>query len=136
MMSKCTGLNVPSDASYYWRLNPARQLSWPPGDNPGRVRGRRPALASATCSDEDLYEIEQAACHLGRVLRRRIFTANTMATVGRGHRLGVLIPAVPGALRNARQVLPNAAGEKIMELDRQGQIPSRDIVTLKCIGKC
>nr|MBA3447097.1 dihydroxy-acid dehydratase [Pseudaminobacter sp.] len=82
-------------------------------------------------SDEDLLEVEQAACPSAGSCGAQ-FTANTMATVAEA--IGLALPYSCGAPApyEMRDRFNFASGEKIMELIAKNIRP-RDIVTLKAL---
>jgi len=82
-------------------------------------------------SDEELSEIEQAACPSAGSCGAQ-FTANTMATVAEA--IGLALPYSCGAPApyEMRDRFNFAAGEKVMELIAKNIRP-RDIVTLKAL---
>jgi dihydroxy-acid dehydratase len=82
-------------------------------------------------SDEDLDELEQAACPSAGACGAQ-FTANTMATVSEA--IGLALPYSAGAPApyEFRDRFCMAAGEKVMSLITQ-QIRPRDIVTRKAL---
>ncbi|MGB3387510.1 MAG: dihydroxy-acid dehydratase [Pseudaminobacter sp.] len=82
-------------------------------------------------SDEDLLEIEQAACPSAGSCGAQ-FTANTMATVAEA--IGLALPYSCGAPApyEMRDRFNFASGEKVMELLAKNIRP-RDIVTLKAL---
>ncbi|MBU4530723.1 MAG: dihydroxy-acid dehydratase [Hoeflea sp.] len=129
MMMSMVRLNVPSIFIYGGSILP------------GSYRGRQITIQDVfeavgqhsvgDMSDEDLYEIEQAACPSAGSCGAQ-FTANTMATVAEA--IGLALPYSCGAPApyEMRDKFCYAAGEKIMELIAK-QIRPRDIVTLKSL---
>jgi len=129
MMMSMVRLNVPSIFIYGGSILP------------GSYRGRQVTIQDVfeavgqhsvgDMSDEDLYEIEQAACPSAGSCGAQ-FTANTMATVAEA--IGLALPYSCGAPApyEMRDKFCYAAGEKIMELIAK-QIRPRDIVTLKSL---
>ncbi|KFB09869.1 dihydroxy-acid dehydratase [Nitratireductor basaltis] len=108
---------------------------------PGSYRGRQITVQDVfeavgqhsvgSISDEDLLEIEQAACPSAGSCGAQ-FTANTMATVAEA--IGLALPYSCGAPApyEMRDRFNYAAGEKVMELVAK-QIRPRDIVTRKAL---
>ena len=108
---------------------------------PGTYRGRQITVQDVfeavgqhsvgTISDEDLLEIEQAACPSAGSCGAQ-FTANTMATVAEA--IGLALPYSCGAPApyEMRDRFNFASGEKVMELVAKNIRP-RDIVTLKAL---
>ncbi|UUP19306.1 dihydroxy-acid dehydratase [Nitratireductor thuwali] len=108
---------------------------------PGAYRGRQITVQDVfeavgqhsvgSISDEDLMEIEQAACPSAGSCGAQ-FTANTMATVAEA--IGLALPYSCGAPApyEMRDRFNYASGEKVMELIAK-QIRPRDIVTLKSL---
>jgi len=104
---------------------------------PGKFRGRDVTIQTVyeavgqyeagLISDEDLYELECAACP-GIGSCGGFFTANTMAAVGEA--LGMSLPgsASPPAVDEARKVFAYESGRALMRLMRRGILP-RDIMT-------
>tara|TARA_R110002020_G_scaffold23525_7_gene78241 strand:- start:2424 stop:4148 length:1725 start_codon:yes stop_codon:yes gene_type:complete len=129
MMMSMVRLNVPSIFIYGGSILP------------GSHRGRQITVQDVfeavgqhsvgNMSDEELYEIEQAACPSAGSCGAQ-FTANTMATVAEA--IGLALPYSCGAPApyEMRDKFCYAAGEKIMELIAK-QIRPRDIVTLKSL---
>ncbi|WP_265519004.1 dihydroxy-acid dehydratase [Nitratireductor luteus] len=108
---------------------------------PGAYRGRQITVQDVfeavgqhsvgSISDDDLMEIEQAACPSAGSCGAQ-FTANTMATVAEA--IGLALPYSCGAPApyEMRDRFNYASGEKVMELIAK-QIRPRDIVTLKSL---
>jgi dihydroxy-acid dehydratase len=108
---------------------------------PGTWRGRQITVQDVfeavgqhsvgSISDEDLMEIEQAACPSAGSCGAQ-FTANTMATVAEA--IGLALPYSCGAPApyEMRDRFNYASGEKVMELVAR-QIRPRDIVTRKSL---
>ena len=129
MMMSMVRLNVPSIFIYGGSILP------------GTFRGRQITVQDVfeavgqhsvgDMSDEDLLEIEQAACPSAGSCGAQ-FTANTMATVAEA--IGLALPYSCGAPApyEMRDKFSYAAGEKVMELIAK-QIRPRDIVTLKAL---
>ncbi|MCY0095230.1 dihydroxy-acid dehydratase [Hoeflea ulvae] len=129
MMMAMVRLNVPSIFIYGGSILP------------GSYRGRQITVQDVfeavgqhsvgDISDEDLLEIEQAACPSAGSCGAQ-FTANTMATVAEA--IGLALPYSCGAPApyEMRDKFSYAAGEKVMELIAK-QIRPRDIVTLKSL---
>lgn len=129
MMMSMVRLNVPSIFIYGGSILP------------GNFRGRQITIQDVfeavgqhsvgDMSDEDLLEIEQAACPSAGSCGAQ-FTANTMATVAEA--IGLALPYSCGAPApyEMRDKFCYAAGEKVMELIAK-QIRPRDIVTLKSL---
>lgn len=129
MMMSMVRLNVPSIFIYGGSILP------------GSFRGRQVTIQDVfeavgqhsvgNMSDDDLYEIEQAACPSAGSCGAQ-FTANTMATVAEA--IGLALPYSCGAPApyEMRDKFCYAAGEKVMELIAK-QIRPRDIVTLKSL---
>ena len=129
MMMAMVRLNVPSVFIYGGSILP------------GTWRGRQITVQDVfeavgqhsvgTISDEDLFEIEQAACPSAGSCGAQ-FTANTMATVAEA--IGLALPYSCGAPApyEIRDRFCYAAGEKVMELLAK-QIRPRDIVTRKAL---
>ncbi len=128
MMAMCR-LNVPSVFIYGGSILP------------GTFRGRQITVQDVfeavgqhsigSISDEDLLEIEQAACPSAGSCGAQ-FTANTMATVAEA--IGLALPYSCGAPApfEMRDRFNFAAGEKVMELIAKNIRP-RDIVTRKAL---
>lgn len=129
MMMSMVRLNVPSIFIYGGSILP------------GSFRGRQITIQDVfeavgqhsvgDISDEDLLEIEQAACPSAGSCGAQ-FTANTMATVAEA--IGLALPYSCGAPApyEMRDKFCYAAGEKVMELIAK-QIRPRDIVTRKSL---
>ncbi|WP_339759928.1 dihydroxy-acid dehydratase [uncultured Hoeflea sp.] len=129
MMMSMVRLNVPSIFIYGGSILP------------GTFRGRQITIQDVfeavgqhsvgDMSDEDLLEIEQAACPSAGSCGAQ-FTANTMATVAEA--IGLALPYSCGAPApyEMRDKFCYAAGEKVMELIAK-QIRPRDIVTRKSL---
>ncbi|WP_375588448.1 dihydroxy-acid dehydratase [Hoeflea alexandrii] len=129
MMMSMVRLNVPSIFLYGGSILP------------GSYRGRQITIQDVfeavgqhsvgDISDEDLLEIEQAACPSAGSCGAQ-FTANTMATVAEA--IGLALPYSCGApaAYDMRDKFCYAAGEKVMELIAK-QIRPRDIVTRKSL---
>ncbi|WP_157019153.1 dihydroxy-acid dehydratase [Mesorhizobium xinjiangense] len=129
MMMAMVRLNVPSVFIYGGSILP------------GSYRGREISVQDVfeavgqhsvgTISDDDLLEIEQAACPSAGSCGAQ-FTANTMATVAEA--MGLALPYSCGAPApyEMRDRFNFAAGEKVMELIAR-QIRPRDIVTRKSL---
>jgi dihydroxy-acid dehydratase len=129
MMMAMVRLNVPSVFIYGGSILP------------GTYRGRQITVQDVfeavgqhsvgAMSDEDLHEIEQAACPSAGSCGAQ-FTANTMATVAEA--IGLALPYSCGAPApyEIRDRFSFASGEKIMELVAK-QIRPRDIVTRKAL---
>jgi dihydroxy-acid dehydratase len=129
MMMAMVRLNVPSVFIYGGSILP------------GSYRGRQITVQDVfeavgqhsvgTISDEDLLEIEQAACPSAGSCGAQ-FTANTMATVAEA--IGLALPYSCGAPApyEMRDRFNFASGEKVMELLARNIRP-RDIVTLKAL---
>ncbi|MDF1609875.1 dihydroxy-acid dehydratase [Hoeflea sp. YIM 152468] len=129
MMMSMVRLNVPSIFIYGGSILP------------GSFRGRQITVQDVfeavgqhsvgDLSDEDLLEIEQAACPSAGSCGAQ-FTANTMATVAEA--IGLALPYSCGAPApyEMRDKFCYAAGEKVMELIAK-QIRPRDIVTRKAL---
>lgn len=129
MMMSMVRLNVPSIFIYGGSILP------------GSFRGRQITVQDVfeavgqhsvgDMSDEDLLEIEQAACPSAGSCGAQ-FTANTMATVAEA--IGLALPYSCGAPApyEMRDKFCYAAGEKVMELIAK-QIRPRDIVTRKAL---
>jgi dihydroxy-acid dehydratase len=129
MMMAMVRLNVPSIFIYGGSILP------------GTYRGRQITVQDVfeavgqhsvgNISDEDLLEIEMAACPSAGSCGAQ-FTANTMATVAEA--IGLALPYSCGAPApyEMRDRFNYAAGEKIMELIAKNIRP-RDIVTLKAL---
>jgi dihydroxy-acid dehydratase len=129
MMMAMVRLNVPSVFIYGGSILP------------GSYRGRQITVQDVfeavgqhsvgTISDEDLLEIEQAACPSAGSCGAQ-FTANTMATVAEA--IGLALPYSCGAPApyEMRDRFNFASGEKVMELLAKNIRP-RDIVTLKAL---
>ena len=129
MMMSMVRLNVPSIFIYGGSILP------------GTFRGRQITVQDVfeavgqhsvgDMSDEDLLEIEQAACPSAGSCGAQ-FTANTMATVAEA--IGLALPYSCGAPApyEMRDKFCYAAGEKVMELIAK-QIRPRDIVTRKSL---
>jgi len=129
MMMSMVRLNVPSIFIYGGSILP------------GSYRGRQITVQDVfeavgqhsvgDISDEDLLEIEQAACPSAGSCGAQ-FTANTMATVAEA--IGLALPYSCGAPApyEMRDKFCYAAGEKVMELIAK-QIRPRDIVTRKAL---
>jgi dihydroxy-acid dehydratase len=129
MMMSMVRLNVPSIFIYGGSILP------------GNFRGRQITIQDVfeavgqhsvgDMSDEDLLEIEQAACPSAGSCGAQ-FTANTMATVAEA--IGLALPYSCGAPApyEMRDKFCYAAGEKVMELIAK-QIRPRDIVTRKAL---
>ena len=129
MMMAMVRLNVPSVFIYGGSILP------------GTWRGRQITVQDVfeavgqhsvgELSDEDLFEIEQAACPSAGSCGAQ-FTANTMATVAEA--IGLALPYSCGAPApyEIRDRFCYAAGEKVMELLAR-QIRPRDIVTRKAL---
>jgi dihydroxy-acid dehydratase len=129
MMMAMVRLNVPSVFIYGGSILP------------GSYRGRQITVQDVfeavgqysvgKISDEELTEIEQAACPSAGSCGAQ-FTANTMATVAEA--IGLALPYSCGAPApyEMRDRFNFAAGEKVMELIAKNIRP-RDIVTLKAL---
>ncbi|TWG95533.1 dihydroxy-acid dehydratase [Mesorhizobium sp. J18] len=129
MMMAMVRLNVPSIFIYGGSILP------------GSFRGRQITVQDVfeavgqhsvgAMSDDDLMEIEQAACPSAGSCGAQ-FTANTMATVAEA--IGLALPYSCGAPApyEMRDRFNYASGEKIMELVAK-QIRPRDIVTRKAL---
>jgi len=129
MMMAMLRLNVPSVFIYGGSILP------------GSYRGRQITVQDVfeavgqhsvgKMSDEELSEIEQAACPSAGSCGAQ-FTANTMATVAEA--IGLALPYSCGAPApyEMRDRFNFAAGEKVMELIAKNIRP-RDIVTLKAL---
>jgi dihydroxy-acid dehydratase len=129
MMMAMVRLNVPSVFIYGGSILP------------GTWRGRQITVQDVfeavgqhsvgSISDEDLMEIEQAACPSAGSCGAQ-FTANTMATVAEA--IGLALPYSCGAPApyEMRDRFNYASGEKVMELVAR-QIRPRDIVTRKSL---
>ena len=129
MMMAMVRLNVPSVFIYGGSILP------------GSYRGRQITVQDVfeavgqhsvgTISDEDLTEIEQAACPSAGSCGAQ-FTANTMATVAEA--IGLALPYSCGAPApyEMRDRFNFASGEKVMELIAKNIRP-RDIVTRKAL---
>lgn len=129
MMMAMVRLNVPSVFIYGGSILP------------GSYRGRQITVQDVfeavgqhsvgSISDEDLLEIEQAACPSAGSCGAQ-FTANTMATVAEA--IGLALPYSCGAPApyEMRDRFNFASGEKVMELVAKNIRP-RDIVTLKAL---
>jgi dihydroxy-acid dehydratase len=129
MMMAMVRLNVPSIFIYGGSILP------------GTYRGRQITVQDVfeavgqhsvgKISDEELTEIEQAACPSAGSCGAQ-FTANTMATVAEA--IGLALPYSCGAPApyEMRDRFNFAAGEKVMELIAKNIRP-RDIVTLKAL---
>ncbi|PWW04210.1 dihydroxyacid dehydratase [Hoeflea marina] len=129
MMMAMVRLNVPSIFIYGGSILP------------GSYRGRQITVQDVfeavgqhsvgMISDDDLMEIEQAACPSAGSCGAQ-FTANTMATVAEA--IGLALPYSCGApaAYEMRDKFNYAAGEKVMELIARNIRP-RDIVTLKAL---
>ena len=129
MMMAMVRLNVPSIFIYGGSILP------------GNYRGRQITVQDVfeavgqhsvgAIDDEELLEIEQAACPSAGSCGAQ-FTANTMATVAEA--IGLALPYSCGAPApyEMRDRFNFASGEKIMELIAKNIRP-RDIVTLKAL---
>ncbi len=129
MMMAMVRLNVPSIFIYGGSILP------------GSYRGRQITVQDVfeavgqhsvgSISDEDLSEIEQAACPSAGSCGAQ-FTANTMATVAEA--IGLALPYSCGAPApyEMRDRFNYASGEKVMELIAKNIRP-RDIVTRKSL---
>jgi len=129
MMMAMVRLNVPSIFIYGGSILP------------GSYKGRQITVQDVfeavgqhsvgSISDEDLFEIEQAACPSAGSCGAQ-FTANTMATVAEA--IGLALPYSCGAPApyEMRDRFNYASGEKIMELIAKNIRP-RDIVTRKAL---
>ncbi len=129
MMMAMVRLNVPSIFIYGGSILP------------GSYKGRQITVQDVfeavgqhsvgSISDEDLLEIEMAACPSAGSCGAQ-FTANTMATVAEA--IGLSLPYSCGAPApyEMRDRFNFAAGEKVMELIARNIRP-RDIVTLKAL---
>jgi dihydroxy-acid dehydratase len=129
MMMAMVRLNVPSVFIYGGSILP------------GTFRGRQITVQDVfeavgqhsvgKMSDEDLLEIEQAACPSAGSCGAQ-FTANTMATVAEA--IGLALPYSCGAPApyEIRDRFCHASGEKVMELIARNIRP-RDIVTRKAL---
>ncbi len=129
MMMAMVRLNVPSIFIYGGSILP------------GTWRGRQITVQDVfeavgqhsvgNMSDEELFEVEQAACPSAGSCGAQ-FTANTMATVAEA--IGLALPYSCGAPApyEMRDRFNFASGEKIMELVAKNIRP-RDIVTLKAL---
>ncbi|MEO3998958.1 dihydroxy-acid dehydratase [Mesorhizobium sp. CAU 1732] len=129
MMMAMVRLNVPSIFIYGGSILP------------GTYRGRQITVQDVfeavgqhsvgSISDEDLLEVEMAACPSAGSCGAQ-FTANTMATVAEA--IGLALPYSCGAPApyEMRDRFNFATGEKIMELVAKNIRP-RDIVTLKAL---
>ncbi|MFC1466860.1 MAG: dihydroxy-acid dehydratase [Candidatus Brachytrichaceae bacterium NZ_4S206] len=104
---------------------------------PGKFRGRDVTIQTVyeavgqreagLITDEDLYELECAACP-GIGSCGGLFTANTMASVSEA--LGMALPgnASPPAVEEERKVVAYESGKALMRLMQRGILPS-DIMT-------
>lgn len=104
---------------------------------PGKFRGRDVTIQTVyeavgqreagQITDEDLYELECAACP-GIGSCGGLFTANTMSSVSEA--LGMALPgnASPPAVDEARKVIAYESGKALMRLMHRGILPS-DIMT-------
>lgn len=129
MMMAMVRLNVPSIFIYGGSILP------------GSYKGRQITVQDVfeavgqhsvgSISDDDLFEIEQAACPSAGSCGAQ-FTANTMATVAEA--IGLALPYSCGAPApyEMRDRFNYASGEKIMELIAKNIRP-RDIVTRKAL---
>ena len=128
MMAMCR-LNVPSIFIYGGSILPGNFRG-----QPVTVQDVFEAVGKhsvGAMSVEDLTELEQVACPSAGACGAQ-FTANTMATVSEA--IGLALPYSSGAPApyEVRDQLCSLAGEKIMELIREGIRP-RDIVTRKAL---
>jgi dihydroxy-acid dehydratase len=129
MMMAMLRLNVPSVFMYGGSILP------------GRFKGRDVTVvdvfeavgehAAGTLSDEDLHELECAACPSAGACGGQ-FTANTMATVSEA--IGLALPGSAGspAPYEERDRFAVESGRAVMNLVEQ-RIRPRDIVTLKSL---
>jgi dihydroxy-acid dehydratase len=129
MMMAMLRLNVPSVFMYGGSILP------------GRFKGRDVTVvdvfeavgmhAMGTMSDEDLHELECAACPSAGACGGQ-FTANTMATVSEA--IGLALPGSAGspAPYEERDRFAAESGRAVMNLIEQ-RIRPRDIVTLKAL---
>jgi dihydroxy-acid dehydratase len=128
MMAMCR-LNVPSIFIYGGSILPGNFRG-----QPVTVQDVFEAVGKhsvGAMSVEDLTELEQVACPSAGACGAQ-FTANTMATVSEA--IGLALPYSAGAPApyEVRDQLCALAGEKIMELIREGIRP-RDIITRKAL---
>lgn len=129
MMMSMVRLNVPSVFMYGGSILP------------GRFKGRDVTVvdvfegvgqhSAGNMSDEDLHELECAACPSAGSCGGQ-FTANTMACVSEA--MGLALPSSSGAPApyESRDQYAEASGKQVMELIKLGIRP-RDIVTLKSL---
>ncbi|MDJ0896168.1 MAG: dihydroxy-acid dehydratase [Alphaproteobacteria bacterium] len=127
MMMAMLRLNVPSVFIYGGSILP------------GRFKGRDVTVvdvfegvgahAAGVMSDEDLRELEQAACPSGGSCGGQ-FTANTMATVAEAIGLALPLSCSAPAPYESRDQLAEASGEAVLNLIKLGLRP-RDITTRK-----
>src|SRR5437762_9165227 len=108
---------------------------------PGRFKGKDVTIGDVfeavgshnvgAMSDEDLHELECAACPSAGSCGG-LFTANTMACVSEA--IGLALPGSAGAPApyDSRDAYAEASGQAVMELVRRNLRP-RDIVTLKAL---
>ena len=87
------------------------------------------AHAAGKMSDEDLYEMECGACPSAGSCGGQ-FTANTMACVAEAIGMALPMSGSPPAVQTERDEFAVRAGERVMELMREGITP-RDIMTRK-----
>ncbi|MCS7059947.1 MAG: dihydroxy-acid dehydratase [Anaerolineae bacterium] len=104
---------------------------------PGKFRGKDVTIQTVyeavgqheagLISDEDLYELECAACP-GIGSCGGLFTANSMASISEA--LGIALPgnASPPAVDEARKAMAYESGKALMRAMRRGLLP-RDIMT-------
>ena len=93
-----------------------------------RLRGRR-CLRRGKITRDELTAIEKATCP-GEGSCGGMYTANTMASVGRGPRHGLPGSAAPPAPDSRRDAFAVASGEAVVNMLRQG-ITARQIMTKK-----
>ena len=129
MMMAMLRLNVPSVFMYGGSILP------------GKFKGRDVTVvdvfeavgmhSAGTMSDEDLHELECAACPSAGACGGQ-FTANTMATVSEA--IGLALPGSAGspAPYEERDLFAAASGRAVMNLVEK-RIRPRDIVTLKAL---
>jgi dihydroxy-acid dehydratase len=122
MMMSMVRLNVPS-IFHLWRIDPSGQLPRPP-DHVQDVFEAVGQHSVGDMSDDELLEIEQAACPSAGSCGAQ-FTANTMATVAEA--IGLALPYSCGAPApyEIRDKFCYAAGEKVMELIAKQHPPAR-----------
>ena len=90
---------------HLWRLDPARHLQGPRRHRASTCSRRSACTRSARCRDEDLDELEQVACPVGRRLRRPVHRQHHGDGL-RGDRPGAaLFGRRAGALRDPRPLL-------------------------------